>query len=415
MKDFVANLADFSANLNEVALYMEQKGIEYRTIDKSRSKRIYAELQPHLKSPKHIIQVLGTNGKGSTGRFIAQILAQNGCTILHFTSPHIFSFNERFYTNLGQNLGIISDKSLIKAHRFLQGFEAMRECSYFEYATFLALVLAQGVDYLILEAGVGGELDSTSVVKRDLCVFSVIDYDHTEILGDSIESIATTKLNAVFYPNKVPKMVLGVQKYAAVEKIAKDIAKKHSVEMFCVDCHDLQVSLAMTIESYLARHNLAPFLAQNLALALKATQIFGINADLDSLPKLDLHGRFEQIEPNITIDVGHNQNAAFAIKRNLNDKKIILVYNSYFQKNIFEILSILKDNILRVEILSVSDNPRIIEQSKLEQILDSLQIAHKNFTHIDSKQDYLVFGSFSVVEAFMRQFLSTNQSGANQK
>lgn len=415
MKYFVANLADFSANLNEVALYMEQKGIEYRTIDKSRSKRIYAELQPHLKSPKHIIQVLGTNGKGSTGRFIAQILAQNGCTILHFTSPHIFSFNERFYTNLGQNLGVISDKSLIKAHRFLQGFEAMRECSYFEYATFLALVLAQGVDYLILEAGVGGELDSTSVVKRDLCVFSVIDYDHTEILGDSIESIATTKLNAVFYPNKVPKMVLGVQKYAVVEKIAKDIAKKHSVEMFCIDCYDLQASLVMTIESYLARHNLAPFLAQNLALALKATQIFGINADLDSLPKLDLHGRFEQIAPNITIDVGHNQNAAFAIKRNLNDKKIILVYNSYFQKNIFEILSILKDNILRVEILSVSDNPRIIEQSKLEQILDSLQISHKNFTHIDSKQDYLVFGSFSVVEAFMRQFLSTNQSGANQK
>ncbi len=415
MKDFVANLADFSANLNEVALYMEQKGIEYRTIDKSRSKRIYAELQPHLKSPKHIIQVLGTNGKGSTGRFIAQILAQNGCTILHFTSPHIFSFNERFYTNLGQNLGIISDKSLIKAHRFLQGFEAMRECSYFEYATFLALVLAQGVDYLILEAGVGGELDSTSVVKRDLCVFSVIDYDHTEILGDSIESIATTKLNAVFCPNKVPKMVLGVQKYAVVEKIAKDIAKKHSVEMFCIDCHDLQASLAMTIESYLTRHNLAPFLAQNLALALKATQIFGINADLDSLPKLDLHGRFEQIAPNITIDVGHNQNAAFAIKHNLNDKKIILVYNSYFQKNIFEILSILKDNILRVEILSVSDNPRIIEQSKLEQILETLQIAHKNFTHIDSKQDYLVFGSFSVAEAFMRQFLSTNQSGANQK
>ena len=171
----------------------------------------------------------------------------------------------------------------------------------------------------------------------------------------------------------------------------------------------------LTIESYLARHNLAPFLAQNLALALKATQIFGINADLDSLTKLDLHGRFEQIAPNITIDVGHNQNAAFAIKHNLNDKKIILVYNSYFQKNIAEILGILKDNILRVEILSVSDNPRIIGQSKLEQILDSLQIAHKNFTHIDSKQDYLVFGSFSVVEAFMRQFLSTNQSGANQK
>ena len=57
MKDVVANLADFSANLNEIALYMEQKGIEYRTIDKSRSNRIYVELQPHLKSPKHIMSI----------------------------------------------------------------------------------------------------------------------------------------------------------------------------------------------------------------------------------------------------------------------------------------------------------------------------------------------------------------------
>ena len=600
MKDFWANLADFGANraLNEVEIYMNHKGIEYRTIDKSRSARIYAELKAHIAPPKRVIQVLGTNGKGSTGRFIAQILAQNGFKILHFTSPHIFSFNERFYTNDGQNLGIVRDSALINAHRFLQKFAFVNECSYFEYATFLALVLAQGVDFAILEAGVGGELDSTSVVSRDLCVFSVIDYDHTDILGDSIEAIATTKLNAVFYPNLVPKMVLGGQKYAIVEKIAESIAKKHGVEIFKVDCHDLQNksrndensarhfcyierseisqnrdfsptaqsvgfaseakqpndniknaesvsnthpltpsaregesidsslrdarseasatkqsksreskkisesriekrinadslqvrdlanaqslhnrlprescgfsrndeiwanchdftqgvesrndevgtdchdlqnksrndevvadshnldssldSLAhndkIHIESYLQKHRLAPFLAQNLALALKAVQIFGtdlpIKIDLDSLPKLDLHGRFEQITPNITIDVGHNQNAALAIKKQLNDKKIILVYNSYFQKNISEILSILKDNILRVEILSVADNPRIIEQSKLEKILDSLQIAHTHFKGVDSldsAQNYLIFGSFSVVEAFMRDFMN---------
>ena len=572
MKDFVANLADFGENraLNEVEIYMRQKGIEYRTIDKSRAGRIYAELKAHIKPPKRVIQVLGTNGKGSTGRFIAQILAQSGYKILHFTSPHIFSFNERFY----DNNGIVSDESLTKAHRFLQNFAFANECSYFEYATFLALVLAQGVDFAILEAGVGGELDSTSVAKRDLCVFSVVDYDHTDILGDSIEAIATTKLNAVFYPNLVPKMLLGAQKYEIVEKIAKDIAKTHSVEIFAVDSHqnesllrgseadeaiqnqscdstesrplrgaknreqgcssatadflleaekrgsppksekrellgiqlnsrgelvrgaallrenssesnkqndenladshlrhcdsynldlcdldgcftsfanpadcfdfdksksrndglvaDLRdldsslVSLAQNdgfgvnchnsqsescndkihIESYIQKHRLAPFLAQNLALALKATQIFGINANLDSLPKLDLRARFEQIAPNITIDVGHNENAALAIKQNLGDKKIILVYNSYFQKNIARILGILKDNILRVEILKVSDNPRIIEQKELEGILDSLQIAHRNFTAIDSGENYLVFGSFSVVEAFMRNFIN---------
>ena len=406
MKDFVANLANFGANfganraLNEVEIYMRQKGIEYRTIDKSRAGRIYTELKTHIAPPKRVIQVLGTNGKGSTGRFIAQILAQSGFKILHFTSPHIFSFNERFY----DNDGIVSDENLTKAHRFLQKFAFVNECSYFEYATFLALVLAQDADFAILEAGVGGELDSTSVVARDLCVFSIIDYDHTDILGDSIDAIATTKLNAVFCPNLVPKMVLGAQKYEIVQKIAKDIAKAHSVEIFMVDSCE-----SNAIQNYIKKHRLAPFLAQNLALALKATQIFGINANLDSLPKLDLHGRFEQIAPNITIDVGHNENAALAIKQNLGDKKIILVYNSYFQKNIVKILGILKDNILRVEILKVANNPRIIEQKELESILETLEISHTNFKgadSLDSSENYLVFGSFSVVEAFMNDFIN---------
>ncbi|MGX2982825.1 Mur ligase family protein [Helicobacter sp. 23-1045] len=670
-----ANFALDSQNLNEVEIYMTKKGQEYRTINKSRSARIYVELKTHIAPPKRVIQVLGTNGKGSTGRFIAQILAQSGYKILHFTSPHIFSFNERFY----DNNGVVSDENLTKAHRFLQKFAFASECSYFEYATFLALFLSQGVDFAILEAGVGGELDSTSVVRRDLCVFSVIDCDHTDILGDSIEAIATTKLNAVFYPNKVPKMLLGAQKYEIVQKIAESIAKKHEVEIFALDsreynnppslaegnsnslslpnargglrgwvdsqnnssakfvnsdfthpltpsaregeqkvesaptpslrgaqseasatkqsklnchtersevslldsanpspnptlkslsfsqkglhppprspyapkssrffafrgsaslspllaknrhshycsfesdflhhevgeikgasheflldsaknasfchtersevsqknrdfsptaqndnfnldchdsqsesrndesfvdcfgdkssrndelsvdsrhldCHDLPLAnLAMTkkmqnlnrdsslvslaqndeihIESYIQKHNLAPFLAQNLALALKATQIFGINANLKTLPKLDLHGRFECISPNITIDVGHNENAAFAIKQLLGDKKVILVYNSYFQKNIGEILGILKDNILRVEILPVRGNPRIIKRDILEGILTNLKIKFCEFGGAesikDSAQNYLIFGSFSVVEAFMRDF-----------
>ncbi len=470
-QNFKANRADLGANprinpanppqnptLNEVESYMNQKGVEYRTIDKSRAGRIYERLKAHIAPPKHTIQVLGTNGKGSTGRFLALMLMQNGASVVHFTSPHIFSFSERFY----KNGAIIGDDELLKAHRFLQGFDFMAECSYFEYATFLAVVLAQNADYLILEAGVGGELDSTSVIARDLCVFSVIDYDHTEILGDSIEAIATTKLNAVFYPNRVSKMVVGAQKYEIVEKIARDIAKKNGVEFYGVESHknsSLGASFALgenfgnqqtpslvlsqnflqdtksppqilefdssksdsndsslrgvanaeAIQSYLTKHRLAGFLRQNLILALKALEILGLKCDLDSLPKLDLRGRFEQIAPNIIIDVGHNQNAAFAVKENLGQKKVILVYNSYFQKNISEILGILKDNILRVEILEVADNPRIIERKTLEKTLDSLGILYQNFNgvdSIDSQNDYLVFGSFSVVEAFMRDFMN---------
>lgn len=392
--------------MNAIEKFMCQKGQEYRTIDKNRAKKIYENLKPNLTLPKNVIQILGTNGKGSTGRFISLLLMQNGFKILHFTSPHIFRFKERFYKN-GK---IISDKELLKAHCFLQSFDFMKDCSYFEYATFLAVTLSQNVDYLILEAGVGGELDSTSVIRRNLCVFSVIDFDHEDILGNSIKEIATTKLNAVFYPNKAQAMLLGIQKHKIVESLAKHIAKSHKIDFYRLKSDD-----SSDVKDYILKHHLAPFLSENLALALKTMEILGLSYNLKTLKKLDLMGRFQKIASNITIDVGHNQNAALAIKQNLATKKVILVYNSYFQKNIGEILGILKDNILRVEILAV-DNPRIIAQKRLENILESLNIAYQNFKGVDSmerEKNYLVFGSFSVVEAFMRDFIK--QNGAIKK
>lgn len=382
--------------MSEIELFMQSKGLEYRTIDKNRARRIYERLKPYLTPPKCTIQILGTNGKGSTGRFISLLLSQNNASFLHFTSPHIFSFYERFYKN-GE---IIGEAEILEAHRFLQTLDFMKDCSYFEYATFLALVLSQGLDYLILEAGVGGELDSTSVIKRDICVFSVIDFDHEEILGKTIEQIATTKLNAVFYPTKTTAMILGIQKHKIVESLAKNIAKSHKINLQTLENMDFTL-----IESYIARHNLASFLKPNLALALKTIEVLGLKYDLQTLKKLDLMGRFQQVAPNIIIDVGHNQNAATAIKQLLTTKKVILVYNSYFQKDISSILGILKDNIKRVEILQVSENPRIIKQEILEQILQNLGIVYQNFTRIENDMQYLVFGSFSVVETFMRDYL----------
>lgn len=382
--------------MSEIELFMQSKGQEYRTIDKNRARRIYERLKPYLTPPKCTIQILGTNGKGSTGRFISLLLSQNNASFLHFTSPHIFSFYERFYKN-GE---IIGEAEILKAHRFLQTLDFMQDCSYFEYATFLALVLSQGLDYLILEAGVGGELDSTSVIKRDICVFSVIDFDHEDILGNTIEQIATTKLNAVFYPTKTKAMILGIQKHKVVESLAKNIAESHKINLQTLENMDFTL-----IESYIAKHNLALFLKHNLALAIKTIEVLGLKYDLQTLKKLDLMGRFQQVAPNIIIDVGHNQNAATAIKQLLTTKKVILVYNSYFQKDISSILGILKDNIKRVEILQVSENPRIIKQEILEQILQNLGIVYQNFTRIENDMQYLVFGSFSVVETFMRDYL----------
>ena len=110
-----------------------------------------------------------------------------------------------------------------------------------------------------------------------------------------------------------------------------------------------------------------------------------------------------QIAPNILVDVGHNPLAAEAIAKTLSGKKYVLVYNSYKDKDYKKILSILEPIILRVEILDVP-NERIESREALEKALQTLSLEYKEFdqdTLVDAKEEFLVFGSFSVVERFL--------------
>lgn len=373
--------------MNELELYMHSLGQEYKKFNPSRARKIYAKLLPHLSGCPKILQIIGTNGKGSSGRFLSIALMQSGYKILHFSSPHIFSFNERFYKN-GK---IISNSEILHAHKTLQNFEFIKEASYFEYATFLALVLSNDVDFLILEAGVGGEYDSTSVVKRDLSLYTLIDFDHEEMLGSTIEEIATTKLNAMVNP-----CVIGIQKHSIIKDLAKKIAHEKGIkDLFFVD------SINKNIENYLKKYDLAGFLGENFSLSLKALEILNIKYNLETLNKIDLNGRFQKIKENVIIDVGHNISSAMAIKKNIRDETFVLLYNSYSQKNVEQILSILKDNILRLEIVKIKDNFRIIDSNDLVKLLQKLHIKYCDFKAMNQNENYLVFGSFSVVEKIM--------------
>ena len=369
----------------DIYSYMLAKGKEYRNFHPLRAKNIYEKLSKYIPKKSKNIQIIGTNGKGSTGRFLALLLSD--FKVLHFTSPHVFKFSERFYKN-GK---IISDEELNAAHVFLQKFDFIKDASYFEYATFLAHKLAHDVDYMILECGVGGERDSTSVLERDLCLFTMVDYDHCDLLGNSIEEIATTKLNAMISPS-----IIGIQNNIVVSDIAKKIAKDREISIHFVE------SICDSVHSYINKHKLATFLSQNLQLALKAMEVLNIKYNLDSIPKLDLPYRFQKIKDNIIVDVGHNVSAARAIKNELLNTRFNLIYNSYYQKDIEEILRILKDNIIKVEIIDIKDNDRIVEKDILVDILNRLEIPYCDFKSICDDDFYLVFGSFSVVENFMK-------------
>ena len=320
-----------------------------------------------------------------------------------------------------------------------QQFEFVQECSYFEYATFLALKLACDVDYLVLEAGLGGEFDSTSCLPCEVSVFSKIGLDHQEFLGGSVSEIARTKLCAM---GEVA--FLAPQRYAEVVEIAREIAHSRGARLFVLGGESLggemerdgegQIEKARAgkgqaeksqnhggknragqndenqsleghktpaAEKYkeILRSCKVEFLKENLCTALHVLEFLGMELP-HACYELDLRGRFEAIAPNITIDVGHNIDAAHAIARQLLGRKITLIYNAYRDKNIAEILEILKPHIREILYLPV-ENPRIIAKEKLRQIVENLGIAFRDFDGIEAGREYLVFGSFSLVERFL--------------
>jgi dihydrofolate synthase/folylpolyglutamate synthase len=112
-----------------------------------------------------------------------------------------------------------------------------------------------------------------------------------------------------------------------------------------------------------------------------------------------------KIASNITIDVGHNPLAATVLKNEFRDKEIVLIYNTYKDKDFKEILTILRPIIKLIMIVDI-DNDRVVEQSTLKQVVKELNIPFCIFNKslLKSSEEYLVFGSFVVVEQFLRNY-----------
>ena len=223
----------------------------------------------------YIIHIVGTNGKGSTGRFLASILTQLNQKVLHYSSPHILTFNERIWIN-GDN---ISDEILNNTHQKLEDIlpnNLLEILTYFEYTTLLALYLSDKKDYLVLEAGLGGEFDATNVVKNDLTIITTIGLDHQSFLGNTVSEIARTKMRSCDY-----SFILGCQIYDEVETIKNEILFDKK-EIF-------RKKYRLNKEAYF----LPEYLQSNLQVALTVLEYLGFVDINYILPKIS--GRFEKL------------------------------------------------------------------------------------------------------------------------
>ena len=373
--------------------FLNAKPLFYDEIDYSRMPRVYNSIKQHLKLPK-IIHLIGTNGKGTTGRFLASSLYSLGFKTGHYTSPHILLFNERIWLD-GHN---VSDAQLDEKHQELLSFltkEDSAALSYFEYTTLLAMVIYKDVDYLVLEAGLGGEHDATSVFPNILTLITPIDIDHEAFLGNTIKAIATTKLNAV-----QTQAILAKQEHSDVDSVAKGIETQKNISFTSLESY-IKEQDREKIELIAKENSLAPYLKDNLTLAIAALNYLKIDYSVVSFKNSRLYGRLTQISENILLDVGHNLLAASSIAISLKGFKYTLVYNSYKDKNYKEILKVLKPIINEVEVIAIADQ-RGESLVVMHKTLDELGIKNKEFVKIDKKKNYLVFGSFSVAEAFLK-------------
>ncbi len=178
-----------------LSTFLDQKPLYYKEIDHARVHEAYARLKPHIKQSR-TVHIVGTNGKGSTGRILAHLAYKSGLNVGHYTSPHILKFNERIWID-----GADSDDAILEnAHQrlyVLLGQEMSDNLSYFEYTTLLAFVVFEKCDLMVLEAGLGGEFDATNVCDKELSIITPIGLDHQAFLGESIEEIAGTKIRSI--------------------------------------------------------------------------------------------------------------------------------------------------------------------------------------------------------------------------
>ena len=189
------------------------------------SKILAAFENPHLKIP--CIHVAGTNGKGSISVFLESILRSSGNRVGLFTSPHFLDFRERIqidreYIPRDHFIALsLKLKTTIKSLDILP--------TYFEFSTALAFLffLDQKVDWIILEVGLGGRLDSTNVCEPEVSIISSISMDHQAYLGNTLESIAFEKASII----KKAGIVIADKQKRNVEKVILDIAKKQGAEV----------------------------------------------------------------------------------------------------------------------------------------------------------------------------------------
>ena len=350
-------------------------GLHYSTwkLGLDRTKELLRRVGDPQKDLK-FIHIVGTNGKGSTCAMLGKIFQEAGYLTGMYPSPYIEDFRERIQVNgeligwedLGECTGIVADAA-----------DAMEDHpSQFELITAVGMLYfkKRKCDIVVLEAGLGGEFDSTNAIDApEAAVICNIGLDHTEYLGDTVEKIAATKCgiikpgsDVVTYDN-VPSVVEVIEKKAAM---AGDfLYKARETEIIPLE-KDLygQVFLSEGKKyrlNLLGGHQLKN--AQTVLTVIKAMKGRGWNVPFEAVVKgldqVKWPARFEVLskDPVFILDGGHNPQCAEALSKALDeylpDEKVTFLIGMLGDKDYEDVIDLIGRH--AAEFLTVTpDSPR---------------------------------------------------------
>jgi dihydrofolate synthase/folylpolyglutamate synthase len=318
---------------------------------------------PHQKAGS--IHITGTNGKGSVAAMIASALTACGYSTGLYTSPHFHTWRERIKVD-GE---LISEAELARLVTKLKPqVEVLNEratygkLTTFEFLTALAFTYfgQKGAKFQVLEVGLGGKFDATSVINPLVCIITPISFDHMDVLGDTLEEIAAEKCG-IIKPDSI--VVISPQPAEAAEVIRQtcrergaqllNVGKDVTWEGLSFDLDGQRLRVQGRRDIYeltiplLGEHQL-----ENAAVAVAALEVLadkGFNIAKESVVKglkqVNWPGRFQLLSrcPLLIVDGAHNIGAARQMKQSIRQyfdfERAILVMGTSQDKDIASLVS----------------------------------------------------------------------------
>jgi len=282
------------------------------------------------------IHIAGTNGKGSVAATLSSVLQAAGYKVGVYTSPHLIDVNERFCIN---GLPVSHEDVFDAYHAVKQVREVPRQPTFFEFTTAMAwyLFAKHGVDWAVVETGMGGRLDATNVLAPALSVITNISLEHKAYLGGTIGKIAGEKAGIIKQGTPVVTGVTQKSALAAVEKAAREkgaavylngrdfSVRRHKDNTFDYNGMGWQIkNLSTRLPGVHQSRNAALALAALEIITKKGEAAIDEDALRRGLARVNWPGRLELVDGPVPIllDGAHNLDAMRCLARHIKREKL---------------------------------------------------------------------------------------------